>query len=199
MAKRTIKQDRKDEYGLTPQQRIFADTLLLTDNKKQSAIKAGCKEASAGTLAARMCKNVNVMTYLAKRRGEISIKLVDDYDLTKERVLRELAALALFDPAKMYDTNGDLLPVNKMDEMTRRAIAGVDVKEIVDNESDTIIGYTKKVRISSKVAALELAGRHLGMWDKDGGAGSILNIIIHKDRNLLDNQPPPKVIENGQI
>lgn len=199
MAKKTSKTTTKDEYGLTRRERIYADTLLLTGNKKKSAMKAGCTESSAPVTAARMSKNVNVITYLAKRGGELTKKLDDDYSLTSERILRELAACALFDPAKMYDDNGELLAVNKMDEMTRRAIAGVDVKEMIDNESDTITGYSKKVRTVSKIAALELAGRNLAMWgQKDSGALSILNINIITDKNQLDHPNAGKVIENGQ-
>lgn len=192
------KKNTKDEYGLTAQQRAFADAFLVSDNKKQSAIKAGVKPSSAGVIAARLSTNVNVLTYLAMRRGVMAQKLEDNFTITTDRLIRELAAIALFDPAKMYDENGDLLPINKMDEMTRRAIAAVDVKELLD-EDGTLTGYSKKVRTASKIAAIELLGRNLAMWgEKDGGALSILNINIVTHENQLDHPAGGKVIENGQ-
>lgn len=200
MAKKPPADNKKDEHGLTLRERTYADHLLLTGNKKQSAIAAGCSEASAPVSAARMSKNVSVMTYLATKRGGIVQKLESEYGLTLDRVLRELAACALFDPAKMYDANGGLLPVSQMDEMTRRAIAGIDVKEEIDMESGLINGYSKKVRLQPKIAALELAGRHLGMWgDKDTGGMSILNINIDVGRNQLDQPNNKPIFDNGSV
>lgn len=193
------KANTKDEYGLTPQQRTFADELILTGNKRASAIKAGIKPSSAGAMAARLSTNVNIVKYMAMRQGANAVILENDYGVNRDRVLRELAAVAFIDPAKMYDDNGELLHINKMDEMTRRAIAAVDVVEMTDSDG-ALEGYTRKVKISPKIAALELLGRHLRMWNNgEAAGGSILNIVIHKDRNLLDNPPQQKVIENGQI
>lgn len=192
------KKEQLDEYGLTPQQRIFADELVLTGNRRASAIKAGVKPSSATTTAARMCANVRINTYITQKRGQVVQKLENDYGITRDDLLKELAAIARFDPRKMYDENGKLLPIHKMDEMTARAIASHEEKELMD-EDGALIGYTHKLRRDSKIAAIELLGRHLRMWnDKDQGQGSILNIIIHKDKNLLDNPQPMKVIENGQ-
>jgi phage terminase small subunit len=189
--------DLKDEYGLTLKQRIYADAFVLTGNKRASAIKAGAKPSSAGVIAARLSTNVNIERYVDMRRHGIAVILENDYGITRDRVLRELAAVAFLDPRKLYDDNGDLLPVHKMNEMTRRAIAAVDVQEITDSDG-VLIGYTKRIKTSPKIAALELLGRHLRMWnDKDGGQGSILNIVIHKDRNLLDNPPLTRIIRNG--
>lgn len=195
MAKKPTKQTQKDEFGLTRLERAFADNFILTGNKKGSAIKAGVKAANAGVYATRMLKNVTLQQYLAPRMQKVSQQLTENFELNVERVLRELAAIALFDPGKLYDENGDLLPVNKMDEMTRRAIAGVDVKELCDKDG-ALVGYVKKVKPVSKIAALELAGRNLAMWgEKDSGALSILNINIITNQNQLDN-PPQKVIEH---
>ena len=195
MAKRPTKKSLKDEFGLTRQERIFADNLLLTNNKAGSAVAAGIKRANAGVYAARMLSNVMVKQYLARRGEKLAEKLEDDYNLTVDRVLKELAACALFDPRKLYDENGELLPLNKLDEMTARAVAGIDVKELCDTDGK-LIGYAKKVRPVNKIAALELAGRNLAMWgEKDSGALSILNINIITNQNQLDN-PPGKVIEH---
>jgi phage terminase small subunit len=178
---------KRDEYGLTRKQRTFADAYLLTGNKRASAIKAGVSPKSAGTIAARMCTNVNIMNYLAQRRGVIAKKLEDDYCISMDILLRELAAIAFFDIGKMYDDNGVLLPIHKMDKMTRRAIASFDTKEIVDSDGALIVRVTK-IRTASKLAAIELLGRHLGMWGQnDGGERSILNIQIITDKNQLDH------------
>lgn len=191
------KKTKLDEYGLTPQQRTYADNFVLTGNKRASAIAAGAKPASAGKTAERMSTNVHIQKYVDMRKGQTAVVLENDYGITRERLLRELAAVAFLDPARLYDDNGEILPVNKMDEMTRRAIAAVDVQEMTDSDG-VLIGYSKKIKVNPKIAAIELLGRHLRMWnEKDGGQGSILNIQIYTDRNLLDNPEPATVIENG--
>ena len=189
--------DKKDVYGLTLKQRIFADEYLLTHNKKASAMKAGVSAKSAGTIGGRLCKNVDVSKYISLRRGQMQDELEASYRTTKDRLLRELAAIALLDPAKMYDENGDLLPIHKMDEMTRRAIASMDVKELAD-EDGKLEGYLRKVRVNSKIAAIELLGRYLRMWDDKGdGGGSILNITIITDKNQLDHPDYLTTLKDG--
>lgn len=186
-----------DEYGLTRQQRIFADEFIITGNKKQSAIKAGVKARSAATIGGRLFNNVDVLTYIQQRKGQVVKKIEDDYGTTINDLIRELAAIARFDPRKMYDENGVLIPIHKLDEMTARGIAGFEVREVTDSDG-ALIGYDKKVKIASKVAAIELLGRHLRMWaDKGGDGGSILNINIITDKNQLDHPNYGKVIENG--
>lgn len=191
------KKDKRDEHGLTRQERIFADELSLTGNKSASARKAGVKAGQEGVYASRMLRNVMVVQYLAAKKQNISTELATTYEVTKDRVLRELAAIAFLDPAKLYDENGELLPITKMDEMTRRAIGAVDIKELTDNDG-ALEGYLRKVKTVSKIAALELLGRNLSMWAADkAGGDSILNINIITDRNQLDHPNHGKVIENG--
>ena len=181
----------KDSYGLTTRQRRFADAYLLSNNKRASAMAIGVSANSAGTTAARMCANVHIKNYLAMRRQDVSKQLDNAYEITKDRILREIAAAALFDPGKMYNSDGEMLPLQQMDEITRRAIAAFDVQEVTDSDG-TLVGYIKRIKPVSKMAALELAGRHLGMWNqKDGQEQSILNIVIDTDKNQLDNPPPP--------
>ena len=185
----------KDEHGLTLKERIFADEFILTGNKAASARKAGVKASQTSVYASRMLRNVIVQQYIAPRRKKMATALDDNFGINADRIIRELAAIALFDPRKMYDENGELLPITKMDEMTARAIVGIDVRELTDSDG-ALVGYVKKVKPASKIAALELLGRNLGMWsEEDSGTLSILNINIVTHENQLDN-PSPRVIEN---
>ena len=182
-----VSKHKVDQYGLTLRQRVFAEEYLLTFNKRASAIKAGASPRSAATIGGRLYTNVDVSKYISLRRCQIRDELEANYGITKDILLRELAAIAFFDPGKMYDDNGVLLPIHKMDKMIRRAIASFDTKEIVDNNG-ALIGKVTKIRLASKLAAIELLGRYLGMWNNKGdGVGSILNIVINTGTNQLDN------------
>lgn len=46
-----------------------------------------------------------------------------------ERVLKEMAAIAMVDAAQCFDTDGNLLPLHKMDEITRCAVVGFELTE----------------------------------------------------------------------
>jgi phage terminase small subunit len=186
-----------DEHGLTRKERLFADQFLLTGNKAGSAKAAGFSAKGAGVYANRLLRKAAVQKYVTPRRQEIVRALDEAYSITKDRVLRELAAIAFCDIRKMHDESGDILPVTKMDEMTRRAIASVDVKELVNADGD-LVGYIRKIKLASKVAALELIGRHLGMWGQNNGSeGSILNINIIKGVNQLDHPDYLKRVQSS--
>ena len=185
-----------NQYGLTLKQRVFAEEYLLTFNKRASAIKAGASPRSAATIGGRLYTNVDVSNYISLRLCQIRDELETNYGITKDILLNELAAIAFFDPHKMYDDNGVLLPIQEMDNMTRCAIARYDIKEIVDSDGE-LIGKVTKIRFHPKLAAIELLGRHLRMWNNKGDAGSFkLNIKIVTDKNPLDYPNSGRVIED---
>jgi len=81
-------------------------------------------------------------------------------------VLRELWRIAHVDLSKAYDKAGNLLPLQEMPEDVRRAIAGLESFEIFtgQGENRTKEGDLRKLKIWDKVRALELVGKHLGMF-----------------------------------
>lgn len=78
-------------------------------------------------------------------------------------MLQEYARLAFIDPAKLFDESGRPLPIQKMDEDTRRAIIGVDVATVGNDQMG--IGEVLKLRLADKRAALDSVARHLGMFN----------------------------------
>lgn len=70
-------------------------------------------------------------------------------------MLEEVCRLAYVDPADFYDARGKLLPVGKMGEDARRAIAGITLNEY---------GGVKTVKAFDKNASLSNLMRHLGMF-----------------------------------
>ena len=182
-----IRKNIVDQYGLTLKQRVFAEEYLLTFNKRASAIKAGASPRSAATIGGRLYTNVDVSNYISLRLCQIRDKLETSYGITEDILLNELAAIAFFDPRKMYDDNGVLLPIHEMDKMTRCAIARFDTKEIVDSDGE-LIGKVIKIRLHPKLAAIEMLGRHLLIWNNKGDVGGFkLNIKIVTDKNPLDH------------
>lgn len=84
------------------------------------------------------------------------------FEVSGNRVLQELAAMAFFDPGDLYDANGVRKPIHELDERTRRAV-GLEFSEGSTNRGgfdNTTVKYTP----ADKRAALELLGKYLKMF-----------------------------------
>lgn len=142
---------------LTPKQRRFIDEYLIDLNATQAAIRAGYSEKTAYSIGVQLLKKLEIQVEIQKRRNRLQSKL----EITQERVLQELAAIAFAngdDYAKVV--NSGLLPTVEMiptDELPLEklpAIAGIKANQ-----------YGVEVKLHDKVKALELLGKYLGTFD----------------------------------
>lgn len=150
--------------GLTDKQRRFVDEYLVDLNATQAAKRAGYKDPNIGR---QLITKNNVAEEIRKRKKELSEKT----GITQEMVLREYAKIAFFDPRKLFQDNGQPKDVTMLDDDTAGALAGLDVLEEYEGSGRDreFVGYTKKYKIADKLRALDALGKHLGLFDKDGG------------------------------
>jgi phage terminase small subunit len=92
-----------------------------------------------------------------------------DFDKPEDpakQLLDELRALCLCDIKDMYDTDNCLRPVKDMPEGIRKSIAAIEIEELFSGSGHAreLIGYTKKVKLWDKKAAIETFMKHLGMF-----------------------------------
>lgn len=146
---------------LTPKQIKFIDEYLIDLNATQAAIRAGYSKKTAQRIGSENLSKPLIQEEIQKRRN----KLQNKCEITQERVLRELAAIAFasgadfakvvtggtFDTVKMIPT--DKIPPEKL-----AAIAGMKM---------TANGV--EVKLHDKVRALEMLGKYLGLFDGSGG------------------------------
>jgi phage terminase small subunit len=146
---------------ITPKQQRFVDEYLVDLNATQAAIRAGYSKKTANEQGARLLANVSLKKLIADAMSKRS----QATQITAERVLQELARVAFFDPRRLLNADGSPKPINELDDDTAAVLAGMDVSEEYEGsgEDRRFVGYTKKVKVSDKVAALGLAMRHLGM------------------------------------
>lgn len=174
---------------LTDKQRIFANEYLVDLNATRAykAAYPSCKkEETAAQAGSRMLRNVKVKEYIDKRMREREIRT----EITQDKVLQELATIAFSngtDFAKVVEKN-ETRPVynDNGDIIGKEEITYKDVElEITDNlpmnkkKAIAAIKNTKfgiAVETCDKVKALELLGKHLGMFkDKLEVTGNINN------------------------
>lgn len=171
--------------SLAPKQAKFVDEYLIDLNATQAAIRAGYSEKTARWIGGQLLAKTHVREAIERRMKDRQRRT----EITQDRVLIEVARLAFLDIRKAFDAEGNLKAIHDLDDDTAAAISGIEVLESVsENGSVTRI---KKIRLADKRASLELAGRHLQMWNDKLA-------LMNKDGSpLLQNLTVNLVRSNG--
>ena len=156
---------------MTARQARFVQEYLLDLNAKQAAIRAGYSPRSAETNGNRMLRNAQVSAAVRAAKAERERRT----SITADRVLRELAKVAFFDPRRLFGADGQPLPVAELDDDVAAVVAGLEVS--VTNNDDGSVTRVAKIKLADKLAALEKLGRHLGLFEPKNAPGSAENPI----------------------
>ena len=140
---------------MTEKQKIFADEYLIDLNATRAYRKAYPsvkRDETAAQAGSRMLRNVKVAAYIQERMQERQKRT----EITQDRVLQELAAIAfakVTDYSEVKDECVKIKDTKDLDEQQIRAIAGIKEGK-----------FGIEVKLNDKEKALELLGRHLGMF-----------------------------------
>ena len=148
--------------SLTAKQAAFACEYLVDMNATQAAIRAGYSLKTAASQGERLLRNVEVRQAIDAGLSSRATKT----GVTAERVLRERARLAFFDPRKLLDKNGVPIPLEKLDDDTAAAIAGIDVMQLGADVETGAAAVVKKYRLVSKDPSLAALEKYLGLNEK---------------------------------
>jgi phage terminase small subunit len=161
---------------ITPKKQQFAAEYLIDLNATKAAERAGYSAKTAYSQGERLLRDVEVKKLIAEGMEKRS----KSTQITAERVLQELARVAFFDPRRLLNADGSPKPINELDDDTAAVLAGMDITEEFEGhgEDRKFIGYTKKVKVSDKVAALGLAMRHLGMLNDKLQVGGGVTVTV---------------------
>jgi phage terminase small subunit len=146
---------------ISPKAARFVDAYIVSLNATSAAKEAGYSAKTAKSQGQRLLTNVDIAAAIAAAKAERSGRMM----ITAERVLTELARLAFIDIGQIFNDDGSMKPLSEMEEDARRAIVGLEVSEIRDNDG-VVIGYIKKIKLADKLSALEKLGKHLGLFDQ---------------------------------
>ena len=162
--------------ALKERQIKFVEEYLKDLNASAAAIRAGYSKKYAGVNADKLLKNTKIKASI-QTAIEARAKRTE---ITQDRVLLEIARLAFNDPRKAFDENGALKPIQEWPDEVAAAVSSIKINEITDSEGNHI-GETKEIKFWDKGKQIELAGRHLGMWnDKLTLGGDKNNPILTK-------------------
>ena len=163
---------------MTDAQKRFADEYLIDLNATRAykvAYSRCKKDETANVNGSKLLRNTKVQEYLSKKQKEIEKRT----EITQDMVVQELAKIAFFNIKDIYSENGTLKQIKDIDNDAAKAIASVKTLQKAgsmkininmqgqDEEIplEHIEEQTIEFRTNDKVKALELLGRHLGMFN----------------------------------
>lgn len=162
---------------LTDKQQRFVDEYLIDLNATQAAIRAGYSVKTANEQGSQNLAKLSIQQAIAERMADRSRRT----GVNQDRVVLELAKIAFVKMTDIVDSEGNIKGDAAEDDLA--CIESVKYKH-----SDTDTGYSeeREVKIASKLKALELLGKHLGMWNDKVDLNVALPIVISGSDELED-------------
>lgn len=172
--------------GLLPKQAKFVAEYLISGNATKAAMAAGYSAKTAHVIGQENLKKPVIASLLAQKQSEIAARQDERLaamELTEERIRRETARIAFFDPRKMFASDGRPLDITELDDDTAACIVGLEVVEefVGSGENRVKTGEIKKYKIADKNTSLERAAKILAMFGEDNRqkGNPLLALIAH--------------------
>ena len=169
---------------MTPKQERFVQEYLIDLNATQAAVRAGYSKKTASEQGTRLLGNVRVQATLQEAIKKRSART----EITQDAVLEELRGIAFAKITDVAEWGETVLRQENMDgSVIEVPYHGLKVKNSRDLPGDAATAvaevsegkYGVQVKMHSKVQALQLLGKHLGMF---------------VDRQEVSVVQPPKIV-----
>ena len=164
--------------ALNPKQQRFCEEYMIDLNATQAAIRAGYSVKTAKEQASRLLTNVNVSREIERLQALQSKRT----GVTADRVIRELAKIAFVDPDRVINADDGTIKADATDE-DKAAIQGVKVKRSSSVNGDS---FENEVKLYDKTKALELLGKHLGLFTDKTDLNLTAPIIFYGEEELAN-------------
>ena len=152
---------------LSEKQERFVRAYLLNPNATQAAIAAGYSERTAKQQGSRLLTNADIASFLAGKQK----RLADKYEVTAERVIRELALIGfsnMLDYLKPDNEGSASIDLSAMDRDQAAALSEFTVDTMKGEGDETKVVTRTRFKLHAKHGALDLLGKHLGLFASDG-------------------------------
>lgn len=157
---------------MTKKQKRFVEEYLIDLNATQAAIRAGYSPDTAKSIGSENLTKPDIQARIAKAMAERSKRT----GVNADRVVAELAKIAFVNAEDVIDAETATVKPDAAREDTA-AIQSVKVKTFGED------GLEREIKMADKIKALELLGKHLGMFkDKVELSGT-----LETEKNKLDD------------
>lgn len=141
---------------MTKRQLRFVKEYLVDLNGTAAAIRSGYSPASANEQASRLLAKANIKEAV---NAEMEKRIVRT-EITQDMVIEELARIAFASMSDLATWNASGVSFKDSSTLDDRTLKSVSAVEETTNEH----GGSLKIKQYDKVRALELLGKHLGMF-----------------------------------
>jgi phage terminase small subunit len=159
---------------MTKKQKAFIEEYLLDLNATQAAIRAGYSPQTANEQGARLLANVSISGAIDKAMAERSKRT----GVNQDRIVLELAKIAFANMSDFVNMND----VTVKDTATRddtATICSVRIKTFTTKSGE--LGTEREIKTYDKIRALELLGKHLGLFSDRLKIEGAIPVIIQED------------------
>ena len=138
---------------MTKKQKRFCEEYLIDLNATQAAIRAGYSPDTAKAIGCENLTKPDIRAHIDLVMAERSRRT----GVNADRVVQELAKIAFVNATDVIDPKTATVKENALPEDTA-AIQSVKVKTFGED------GLEREIKMADKLRALEMLGRHLGMF-----------------------------------
>lgn len=162
---------------LNEKQRRFVDEYLIDLNATQAAIRAGYSVKTANEQGSQLLAKLSIQSEISRKMAERSKRT----GVNQDRVVLELAKLAFVKMTDVVDGHGKIRT-----DASEEDLACIESVKYKSSESENGSSIEREVKISPKLKALELLGKHLGMWDDRLDVSVNIPVVISGEDALED-------------
>lgn len=163
---------------LTTKQQVFVDEYLIDLNATQAAIRAGYSSKTANEQGCQNLAKLSIQEAVAKKMAVRSKRT----GVNQDRIILEIAKIAFVNITDIVNVDKATIRGDASREDTA-AISAVKVKVIPTDNGDIT---EREVKTYDKLKALEMIGRHMGMWNDKIDVSVNIPIVISGEDELKD-------------
>ena len=163
---------------LTNRQKLFIEEYLIDLNATQAAIRAGYSVNSAHSIGNENLNKKYIKEEVEKQLAERSKRT----GINAERIVNELAKIAFLNPIDVIDMND----VTITESATREDTSTISSIKVKTSKSDVGESTEREVKVYDKLKALELLGKHIGMFSDKFKVEGAVPVIITGEEELED-------------
>lgn len=141
---------------MTKKQKRFVEEYLIDLNATQAAIRAGYSPKAAYSIGSENLRKPEIRACIEKAMAERSKRT----GINQDRIIIELAKIGLLNPKNLINFDEAIVKEEATEE-DLAAISSIRVKRFPTKDGE---GIEREVKMYDKTKALELLGRHFGMF-----------------------------------
>lgn len=158
------------KHQLTAFEEAFVREMIRGDcEPPEAARRAGYLPTVATWAASQLAQRVDVQDMIRTGRAQVHQVIAQETGVRLADLVRLLGQMATFDIADLYDTDGNLKPLDEIPAHARIAIESIDSEEVYEGRGRdrTQVATVKKVRMAKRNEAIDKLMRHLGGYELD--------------------------------